>query len=219
MLTSEKKAKPEKKMLVKEVKPEVFSLLGDETRRKIMFLLKDKELNACTIADQLNITPQNVYHHIKKLEKGGLIHVTREERCGHLIESYYQATAENFCFGSAEEPKDEPLKEDPTDVLNRLNEIGFRIEVDEDKASKLREFQQRRTKFTKLRSPTDEMCAKCGSTDFFLKSGQIDPVELDRTYHHANLIMMTDEEYEESIKLDRELRKFLRSICKEKPKT
>jgi len=206
-------------MLVKEVKPEVFSLLGDETRRKIMFLLKDKELNACTIADQLNITPQNVYHHIKKLEKGGLIHVTREERCGHLIESYYQATAENFCFGSAEIPKDEPLKEDPTDVLNRLNEIGFRIEVDEDKASKLREFQQRRMKFTKLRSPADEMCAKCGSTDFFLKSGQIDPVKLDRTYHHANLIMMTDEEYEESIKLDRELRKFLRSICKEKPKT
>lgn len=219
MLTSEKKAKPERKMLVKEVKPEVFRLLGDKTRRKIMLLLKDKELNMCTIADQLNLTPQNVYHHVKKLEKGGLIHVTREERCGHLIESYYQATAENFCFSSDEKPEDEPLREDLTDVLNGLNEIGFKMEVNEDKASKLREFQKRRMKFTKLRSPMHGMCEKCGSTDFFLKSGQIDPLTLDRIYHHANLIMMTDEEYEESIKLNRELRKFLRSICKEKPKT
>ena len=214
----DKKVKPQKKILLKEVKPEVFKLLGDETRRKIMDLVRDRELNACAIAEELNMTPQTIYHHIKKLEKAGLIHVTREERCGHWIESYYQATAENFCGCSAEKPKEEPLREDPMDVLNGLNEIGFKMEVNEGKASKLRELQQRRSKFTKLRSPVDEMCKKCGSTGFFMKSGMIDPVKLDKIYNHANLLMMTDEEYEESIRLDRELRKFLLSICEQKPK-
>lgn len=217
MLASENKAKPVEKILLKEVEPEVFKLLVDETRRKIMFLLKDKELNVCKIADELSMTPQNIYHHIQKLEKAGLIHVTREKRCGHLIESYYQTTAENFIC-SAEKLKDEPLKEDLINALNELNKIGFEMEVNEEKSSKLAEIQQKQQKLTKLRSPIHNVCMKLGSTNFFLKFGPIDPLSLDRTYHYANLITMTDEEYEESIKLDRELRQFLRSICQEKPK-
>lgn len=205
-------------MLYKEVTPKASNLLGDETRRKIMSLLRDKELSVCKIATELNMTPQNIYHHIKKLEKAGLIHVTREKRCGHFIESYYQATAQSFIC-SVEKVKSEPLKEDLMDILNGLNEIGFKIEVNEENASKLAELQQRRMKFTKLRSPVDEMCTKCGSTDFFLKFGPLDPLKLDRIHHYANFIMMTDEEYEESVELNREMRQFLRSICEEKPKT
>ncbi len=217
MLASEKKTKPPKKLLLKEVKPEAFKLLGDETRRKIMLLLRDKELNVCTIADELKMTPQTIYHHMKKLEHTGLIHVTREERCGHLIESYYQATAENFicCTG---EPKDESSQEDFMDALNGLNMIGFKIEADEKNASKLKDFQQKMRKFTKLLSPADKMFTKYGSTSFFLKSGPIDLLKLKRIYSYGNLIMMTDEEYEECIKIERELRQFLRSISREKPK-
>jgi DNA-binding transcriptional ArsR family regulator len=217
MFTSEKKTKPRKKMLLKEVKLEAFKLLADETRRKIMSLLRDRELNVCTIAAELNMTSQNIYHHMQKLENAGLIHVTREKRCDHLIESYYQATAENFIC-STEELKGEPLKEDLMDTLNGLNKIGFKMEVNEEKVSELTELQQKRRKFTKLRSPVHEMCTKCSSTNFFLKFGQISPLKLDRIHHYANLIMMTDEEYEESIKHDRELRQFLRSICQKKPK-
>ena len=205
-------------MLFKEVKPKALNLLVDETRRKIMSLLRDKELNVCTIADELNMTPQTIYHHIKKLENAGLVHVTREKRCGHLIESYYQATAENFICCN-EKPKGEPLKEDFMDVLTELNKMGFKMKVNKENASKLAEVQRRQMKFTKLRSPVDEMCMKCGATGFFLKFGPIDPLKLDRVYHYANLIMMSDEEYKESLKLNREMRQLLHSICQERPKT
>ncbi len=75
-----------------------MKLLGDETRRKIVFLLRAKEMTVSKIADELNVTPQAVYHHIKKLVETELVEVTREVRVDHLIESYYRATAEVFHF-------------------------------------------------------------------------------------------------------------------------
>jgi len=48
------------------------------------------------IASELDITPQAVYHHIRKLKKAKMIEVSREERVAHLIESYYRATAKAF---------------------------------------------------------------------------------------------------------------------------
>src|SRR5512139_527030 len=76
--------------------PEGFKILADETRRKIIFLLRAKELTVSQIADELNLTPQTVYHHIKRLVEAGMVEVTREVRVDHLIESYYMATAEVF---------------------------------------------------------------------------------------------------------------------------
>jgi DNA-binding transcriptional ArsR family regulator len=78
--------------------PKAFQLLADGTRRKIVYLLRVKEMSVSQLAAELNLTPQAVYHHVKKLVKGGLVEVSREERCGHLIESYYRATAEMFSF-------------------------------------------------------------------------------------------------------------------------
>ena len=218
MFAYEKKTPPEKKPLLKEVKPNAFKLLVDETRRKIMLLLRDRELNVCKMATELNMTPQTIHHHIQKLENAGLIHVTCEKRCGHIIESYYQATAENFIC-CAEKLEGEPSNKDLIDVLNGLTKMGVKMEVNEENVSKLREFQQEQMKIAKLRSPLHEMFKKCGSSGFFLMSGPVDPLNLERAYHYANLVMMSDEEYEESTKLDRALRQFLCSICQEKPKT
>lgn len=204
--------------LCKVVTPDACKLLGGETQRKIIDRLRAKELSVCDISKELNVTPQAIYHHIKKLENAGLISVTREERCGHLIESYYKTTAENFIC-STEEIKGEPLKEDLAAVLSDLNKIGFKLEVTEEKMSELTEILAKQKKFEKLPSPALEICRKCGSTEFFVKFGPMDLVKLDHTYHYANLIMMTDEEYEEKINLERELRQFLISICTEKPKT
>jgi hypothetical protein len=93
------------------------------------------------------------------------------------------------------------------------------MEIDEEKLLKLAEIQAKRKRFTKLHSPVPEICRKCGSGDFFLKSGPIDLLRLDQIYHYANLVMMTDEEYEERVNTERKLRRFLRSITEEKPKT
>ncbi|MDH5460722.1 MAG: winged helix-turn-helix domain-containing protein [Candidatus Bathyarchaeota archaeon] len=206
--------------LCKVVKSEAGKLLSGDVRRDIINLLRDNELTIGETAKKLNMTQQAVYHHMKKLKNAGLVHVTREERCcgGHLIESYYKATAENFvCYD--DEPKDKSTKDNLEEILNGLNKIGFKMEFDEEKLLKLAEILATRKRSTKLHSPVPEICKKCGSGDFFLKSGPMDLLKLDHIYHYANLVMMTDEEYEEKVNNEKELRHFLQSICEEKPET
>lgn len=203
--------------LCKVIKPEVCKMVEGETQRKILDLLRTNDLTVGKIAKELNLTPQSIYHHIKKLEKAGLIHVTREKRCGHLIESYYHTTAENFVC-STEKPEDKPVKEENSkEILNEMNKIGFKMPVNEETTSKLAKIQAKRRKFVKLHSPVPEICRKCGSTDYFVKVGPMNPVKLEYAYHFANLIMMNDKEYEERVNLERELRRFLLSICQETP--
>jgi DNA-binding transcriptional ArsR family regulator len=146
--------------------PEVYQLLADETRRKIIYLLRVKEMTASQLAAELNLTPQAVYHHIKKLLKGGLVELTREERCGHLIESHYRATAELFSFShgktSARSLRSKSiLKEQMTTALNALKKLGFNLQYDDDKISRLvdaeNELEQCCTDISKLENAIYEM--------------------------------------------------------------
>ena len=69
---------------VKMIKdPDSFKLLGDETRRKIVFLLRVKEMTVSQIAAELNLTPQAVSDYIKQLLKDGLI--TSEGRSRYRV--------------------------------------------------------------------------------------------------------------------------------------
>src|SRR2546425_4507968 len=73
--------------------PEAFQLLGDETRRRVVYLLRAKEMTVSQIAAELNLTPQAIYHHIRKLKEAGIVEIAREERVDHFIETYYRASA------------------------------------------------------------------------------------------------------------------------------
>lgn len=122
--------------------PEAFKLLADETRRKILYLLRVKEMTVSQLASELDLTPQALYHHIKKLLEGGMVEVAREERIGHLIESYYRAIAEDFLLItgklSAQTLRDRKLAEEQvTVVLNALTKLGFNLEFDENTISQL----------------------------------------------------------------------------------
>ena len=118
--------------------PEAFQLLADETRRKMVFLLRVKEMTVSQIAAELNKTPQAIYHHIKKLLKGELIEVAREERIDHLIESYYRATAETFFCSIGKTARSRELAKDQVrNVLNALRKLGFNLEFDEKKITQL----------------------------------------------------------------------------------
>src|SRR5207253_1996382 len=64
--------------------PDAFQLLGDETRRRIIYLLRAKEMTVSQIAGELNLTPQAIYHHIRKLRDAGMVEVAREQRVDHL---------------------------------------------------------------------------------------------------------------------------------------
>jgi predicted transcriptional regulator len=193
---------------IKEVGPKAFKLLGDETRRKMIFLLRVKELTVSQISGELGVTPQTIYHHIKKLEKIGLVEVSREERIDHIVESYYQATAETFTCSIGSLRK-ETIKVDMVDVLEGLRKIGFKIKRDDKIVPELIDLETRMMKYKGAKKLEDELVKLDKDLDF---------MTLQWIKHYADIILMTEEEFAKGQKLSREIRKLLLSICKETPK-
>ena len=61
----------------------LFKALNDETRRQILELLKDKDMNAGEIADKFNISKPSISHHLDILKRADLI---TSEKKGQYIE-------------------------------------------------------------------------------------------------------------------------------------
>ena len=186
--------------------PEKFKLLADDTRRRIVFLLRAKEMTVSQIASTLEVTPQAIYHHIKKLQKADLVQVTREERVGHLIESYYRATAEAFmCSVGATPSGREFFEKQMGTVLESLVKIGFDIEYDEDDALRLIQKQ-------------DELIKCCSDKEFENEmKGSLDDLDggtLDMVKEYGKLLAMTDNEFSKQQRLKREFREALMSLLK-----
>jgi DNA-binding transcriptional ArsR family regulator len=189
--------------------PEAFQLLADETRRKMMFLLRVKEMTVSQIAKELGITPQAIYHHIKKLLNGGIVEVVREERLGHLIESYYMTTAEtfNFSMGGTESKKPQSqklVKEQEIATLNALKKLGFKIEFNENKVSEL----------VAVKSEMEECCSSAKFEDAIAGIEDLDfPTKL-LVGDYAKIISMSDREFTKREEISRKQRDLLRSLVK-----
>lgn len=52
---------------------DIWGAISDETRRKILILLKSRPHTAGEISDQFTLAPSTVSHHLKVLEEGDLI--------------------------------------------------------------------------------------------------------------------------------------------------
>ncbi len=50
-----------------------FKALNDETRRKILELLKEKDMNAGEIAEHFKISKPNISHHLDILRQASLV--------------------------------------------------------------------------------------------------------------------------------------------------
>ncbi|SIS47214.1 transcriptional regulator, ArsR family [Zobellia uliginosa] len=61
----------------------LFKALNDETRRRIIELLKDKDMNAGEIADEFNISKPSISHHLDILKRADLI---ISEKKGQFVE-------------------------------------------------------------------------------------------------------------------------------------
>jgi len=61
----------------------LFKALNDETRRQIIELLKEKDLNAGEIADHFNISKPSISHHLEILKRADLI---SSEKKGQFVE-------------------------------------------------------------------------------------------------------------------------------------
>lgn len=61
----------------------LFKALNDETRRQIIELLKEKDMNAGQIADRFNISKPSISHHLDILKQADLI---TSEKKGQFVE-------------------------------------------------------------------------------------------------------------------------------------
>ncbi len=196
--------------LLKTINEGAFSLLEDRTRRRMLMLLRESELSAMEIADRLVMTPQNIYHHLRKLVEAGLVTETSEKRSGHMIESYYTATADTFVYREDEIPENDTHRF--IEVLNGLNELGAGVEVTEENAETLAALASRRSNLRKAPITALDVCAFCGSSGYFTKFGPMDPALLNRVVQYNSLLSMSEEEFEESQTMSRELRRLLISM-------
>jgi DNA-binding transcriptional ArsR family regulator len=184
--------------------PEAFKVAADETRRKILYLLRAKEMTVSKIADELNLTPQTVYHHIKKLCNANMVEVSKEVRVDHLIESYYRATAEVFHFAVGKQTKNkETLTEGIKSSLEALKKIGYDIKYDEQILKELTELSIELENCCTAKD-TEEAISKLEDVDYFAKQGARD---------YAALLSMTDEELAKEDQIRRKFRETLRSLA------
>jgi len=61
----------------------LFKALNDETRRQILELLKERDMNAGEIADRFNISKPSISHHLDILKRADLI---TSEKKGQFVE-------------------------------------------------------------------------------------------------------------------------------------
>lgn len=202
----------EPQMIVQPITRDAFKLLEDETRRQIVFMLRDEALTVKDIARRLSLTPQNIYHHMNKLQDTGIVRLSYERRDGHIIESFYSTSADNFVYSEDRIP--ESTVRSYMDILNGLNELGHGLDASLDTASQLEELYTEYLRGASRDVPRDDVCEVCSFSGFFMKFGPMNNVLLNRVLHMAALLEMTDQEF--GAHLDRlgDVRRFLKSMKK-----
>ena len=183
--------------------PEAFQLLADDSRRRMIFILRAKPPTVSQIAEELNLSPQTVYHHIQKLKKAEMVEVVKEERVGHLIESYYQSTAEvfNCSIGDSGAGIEVHKKLIKTTVEN-LNKLGFILEYDEATAEKIVDAE------TKLNK-------SWASEEFADKISKFEDVDFLSRQHIAETaqnLSLSDQEFNERLANERKVRELYLSM-------
>jgi DNA-binding transcriptional ArsR family regulator len=179
--------------------PEAFQLLADETRRRIIYLLRAKEHTVSQIADEMGLTAQAIYHHVRKMKKAGLIEVAREVRVDHFIETYYRASAELFQLSHGESKCCDGA-DHSRETMEGLAKIGVVSKLDPqtiDKAIGLLSKLAKRESKSKWSNKISDM----EDVDFFTKQAM---------HEYTLLLALNDAEFDEYVNTEKELRKLLR---------
>ncbi|MGZ4396493.1 MAG: ArsR/SmtB family transcription factor [Gaiellaceae bacterium] len=78
--------------------PEQLRALGDDLRSRLVILLRDRAYSTTELATKLGLPKGTVGHHVKVLEKAGLVQVVRTRQVRALTEKLYGRTARLFLF-------------------------------------------------------------------------------------------------------------------------
>jgi len=183
--------------------PRAFELLADETRRRIIYLLRAKEMTVSQLASDLRVTTQAVYHQIKKLLDVGLVEVAREERVDHFIETYYRATAEVFEFHHGEAGSEEAEKHFE-EAFGALSKVGVDVAANEEVVRRITSIHAEMDKIG-LSPELEEKISQLDDVAFFTKS---------KVYELAQLALMSDKQFDKLIESEKALRELMTSSVK-----
>ena len=181
--------------------PEAFQLLADETRLKMIYLLRAKEMTVSQIAHDLGLTPQTIYHHIKKLREVEMVEVAREERVDHLVESYYRATAGVFHFVDGACKRETDAGAQSRKTLEAMARLGHEVDFDDSVISKIVSL----TKVIRGRREDPRMMERVFEIDNLDPFTQMDVIEL------TLMIEADDADFAKYLDAQRELRDLLRA--------
>jgi len=76
--------------------PEVAKLLADDTRRRMLHLLRHHEMSATGLAKALKKNHSSIVHHLHLLKEAELIEETRTQQVRNMVQSYYRSVAGRF---------------------------------------------------------------------------------------------------------------------------
>jgi DNA-binding transcriptional ArsR family regulator len=163
--------------------PEVAKLLADDTRRRILHMLRHKEMSPADLAKALDKNFSSVQHHLNQLLTAGLVKQTKEERVRNMVQPYYQATAHRFLISyslTESLSKDDGYTQWHEDSLQKMYKglEVFAIKVPEDK----------RTRVLELMDACVEMERKAFEEAV---EKQSDPARLDKQVQRPLLQLMT----------------------------
>lgn len=88
-------------MVVSE--PAQLRALGDAVRARIIALLRERAASASELGELLGMPKGTVGHHVKVLERAGLVHVVRTRRVRAVTEKYYGRVARLFLVQSEDQ--------------------------------------------------------------------------------------------------------------------
>lgn len=112
--------------------PERIKIIIEETRRKILSLLRFRDMTISELASILNKDISTIFRHIKKLEKYGFVRVTGERKLHNVPEKIYGRTARTFILAPEGYYKSEELiknfrKRKIEGVVQNLNAMGYEV--------------------------------------------------------------------------------------------
>jgi DNA-binding transcriptional ArsR family regulator len=181
--------------------PNAFELMADDTRRRVIYLLRAKEMTVSQIAAELQLTPQAIYHHIRKLLDAGLVEVAKEERVDHFIETYYRASAEVFEFIHGEGGSEKYGEQRTREALQALKQLGIDARADDEIITRLLNLTKQMNELA-LTPEMEERIQTLEGLDFIGKKHVAD---------YVNLLTMSDKQFEEWLNFERTRRNLLKS--------
>jgi DNA-binding transcriptional ArsR family regulator len=184
--------------------PNAFQLLADETRRRMIYLLRVKDLTVSQIASELHLTPQAIYHQIRKLKDAGMIDIAREERVGHFIETYYQASAEVFHIAHGGEKAKKEFEALVKEAIESLALLGMEVKCDPPMLVKIIKVQK------EMKDCSDET----SGLDWAEKVKDLDFFAQQHVQEYAGLLEMSDAEFVRYQAKYAELRELLKKCAK-----